>query len=303
MVRIAEDRAAVERAVNDRLRFDVVVADLTWNDFAIEFSFDGLDVLNALRKAGRQTPVIFAAQGHGLERDHLDEAVEQPEVVGIYRKAAGPAPLMQAIEIAVRGGSLAVTRFPQGSSPPGIPRIHAYFGKGRGTTAARLAGAIASGRAVNHDTLASTAHVGYDTAAKLVDYLGPLIRDRREHSPGLKMTPEVVYRWCGEHARYILSWCRRNGYGDIATRATETVILSGLAGRVRSRPLGLVQRGRSGLWSRRPGPLPAFGVLSSGDAFGLGMQVLACATGIPASIRLIGGEAQSDARFPEIIRS
>jgi len=40
--------------------------------------------------AGRQTPVIFAAQGHGLERDHLDEAVEQPEVVGIYRKATGP---------------------------------------------------------------------------------------------------------------------------------------------------------------------------------------------------------------------
>jgi CheY-like chemotaxis protein len=221
-VRIAEDRAAVERAVSDRLRFDVVVADLTWNDYVVEFSFDGLDVLNALRKAGRPTPVIFAAQGHGLERDHLDEAVEQPEVAGIYRKAMGPAPLMQAIDIAVRGGSLAAARFPPGGSPPDIPRIHAYFGKGRGATAARLAGAIASGRAVNHETLASTAHVGYDTAAKLVDYLGPLIKDRREHSRELKMTPEVVYRWCGEHARYILSWCRRNGYGDIATRVTET---------------------------------------------------------------------------------
>ena len=99
-------------------------------------------------------------------------------------------------------------------------RIHAYFKKGRGATAARLAGAIASGRAVNHETLASTAHVGYDTAAKLVDYLGPLIKARREHSQDLKMTPEVVYRWCGEHAPYILSWCRRNGYGDIATRIT-----------------------------------------------------------------------------------
>ena len=101
-------------------------------------------------------------------------------------------------------------------------RIHAYFKKGRGATAARLAGAIASGRAVNHETLASTAHVGYDTAAKLVDYLGPLIKARREHSEDLKMTPEVVYRWCGEHAPYILSWCRRNGYGDIATRITAT---------------------------------------------------------------------------------
>jgi CheY-like chemotaxis protein len=223
MVRIAEDRAAVEQAVNDRLRFDVVVADLTWNDYSIEFSFDGLDVLNALRTAGRQTPVIFAAQGHGLERDHLDEAIEQPEVVGIYRKAMGPQPLMEAIDIAVSGGSLGASRFPPGASPPDIPRIHSYFGKGRGATAARLAGAIASGRAVNHETLAGTAHVGYDTAAKLVDYLGPLIRDRREHSRELKMTPEVVYRWCGEHARYILSWCRRNGYGDIATRVNAAV--------------------------------------------------------------------------------
>ncbi len=222
-VRIAQDKAAVDSAVSERLRFDVVVADLTWNDYAIEYSFDGLDVLTALRSTRRQTPVIFAAQGHGLERDHLDEAVEQPEVVGIYRKATGPQPLVEAIDIAVRGGSLPSPRFPPGGSPPDIPRIHSYFGKGKGTTAARLAGAIASGRAVNHETLATTAHVGYDTAAKLVDYLGPLIRDRREHSDELKMTPEVVYRWCGEHARYILSWCRRHGYADIATRVTSAL--------------------------------------------------------------------------------
>lgn len=219
-IRIAEDRSAVQYALNDRLRFDVAVVDLTWNDFTVEYSFDGLDVLDALRRAGRQTPVIFAAQGHGLERDHLDEAVEQPEVVGVYRKATGPQPLVDAIEIAVSGASLTASRFPPGSSPPDIPRIHSYFKKGKGATAARLAGAIASGRAVNHETLAAAAHVGYDTAAKIVDYLGPLIKDRHEHSDELKMTPEVIYRWCGEHARYILSWCRRNGYGDISTRVT-----------------------------------------------------------------------------------
>lgn len=217
-VRIAQDRAAVELATGDRLRFDAVVTDLTWNDHVVEYAFDGLDVLDILRRSGRQTPVIFAAQGHGLERDHLDEAIEQPEVAGIYRKATGPEPLLAALEIAIRGGRLAAREFPPGASPPGVPRIHTYFGKGKGTTAARLAGAIASGRAVNHDTLASTAHVGYDTAAKLVDYLGPLIRDRQEHGQGLKMTPEAVYRWCGEHAGYILSWCRRNGYRDLATR-------------------------------------------------------------------------------------
>jgi hypothetical protein len=122
-------------------------------------------------------------------------------------------------------------RFPGTSSPPEQARIHHYFGKGRGATAARLAGAIASGRAVNHETLASTAHVGYDTAAKLVEYLGPLIRDRGEHPAELKMTPEVVYRWCGEHARYILSWCRRHGQNDIASRATEPPWLHGDGGR------------------------------------------------------------------------
>jgi CheY-like chemotaxis protein len=217
-VRIAENKAAVEHAVGDRLRFDVVVADLTWNDYAVEYSFDGLDVLDILRSARRPTPVIFAAQGHGIERDHLDEAVEQPEVAGVYRKAMGPQLLVAAVDIAVRGGELTGPEFPAGGSPPDVPRIHRYFSKGKGVTAARLAGAIASGRAVNHETLASSAHVGYDTAAKLVDYLGPLIRDRREHNSELKMTPEVVYRWCGEHARYILSWCRRNGYHDIATR-------------------------------------------------------------------------------------
>jgi len=222
-VRIAEDKAAVQRAISDRLRFDVVVSDLTWMDYAVEYSFDGLDVLNSLRRAGRQTPVIFAAQGQGRERDYLDEAVEQPEVVGIYRKATGPGPLIEAIGIAVSGGTLDVSRFPPGNSPPDIMPIHAYFKKGKGVTAARLAGAIASGRAVNHETLASSAHVGYDTAAKIVDYLGPLIRARREHNDELKMTPEVVYRWCGEHAAYILSWCRRNGYSDIATRVTAPV--------------------------------------------------------------------------------
>src|SRR5215471_9776451 len=166
-VRIAEDRAAVERAVGERLRFDVMVIDLTWNDYAVEYSFDGLDVLDMLRRTRRQTSVIFAAQGHGVERDHLDEAVEQPEVVGIYRKATGPQPLIDGVDIAVRGGNLTGSQFSPDDSPPDIPRIHTYFGRGKGSTAARLAGAIASGRAVNHETLASSAHVGYDTAAKL----------------------------------------------------------------------------------------------------------------------------------------
>jgi len=121
-IRIAEDKAAVQRAIGDRLRFDVVVTDLTWMDYAVEYSFDGLDVLNALRQAGRQTPVVFAAQGHGRERDHLDEAVEQPEVVGIYRKATGPVPLIECIDIAVSGGRLDVSRAARMSDMTPPPR-------------------------------------------------------------------------------------------------------------------------------------------------------------------------------------
>jgi CheY-like chemotaxis protein len=223
-IRMAGGRAEVEQAVRAGLRFDAVITDLTWSDYTVEFSFDGLDVLDILRQTGRPAPVVFALQGHGIERDYLDEVLEQPEVAGIYWKATGLAPLVEAVEIATRGGRLPVPACALAGSPPGMPRIHGYFSKGRGVTAARLAGAIASGRAVNHETLAKTALVGYDTATKLVDYLGPLIRARGEHPSELKMTPEAVYRWCGEHARYILSWCRRNGQLDLATRVIVTLV-------------------------------------------------------------------------------
>jgi hypothetical protein len=211
VVQAADRRSAVEEAVVERVRFDVVISDLTWNDYTVALAFDGLDVLDILRAAKRSAPVIFAAQGQGIDRDHLDEAVEQPEVAGIVQKATGPGPLCEAVRIAIEGRKLPLNWFPSGDSPPGVLRIHHYFSKGRGITAARLAAAIASGRAVNRGSLARAAMVSPDTAARLAEYLGPLIKSRGEHNGDLKMTPEAVYRWCGEHSRYILSWCRRNG--------------------------------------------------------------------------------------------
>lgn len=217
-VRVAENRKAVAQAVSSELRFDVVVADLIWNDYTVEYSFDGLDVFNIIRRKDKQAPVIFAAQGHGMERDHLDEAVEKSGVAGIYRKASGPDLLVRAVEIAAHGNRLPESDYPTGARPPGVQRLHSFFSTRRGNTAARLAAAIASGRAVDHETLAKAAGVRYTTAARLVEYFGPLIIARGEHPDELRMTPEVVYRWCGEHARYILSWCRRNKYGAIAQR-------------------------------------------------------------------------------------
>lgn len=48
MVRVAVDRDAVHRAVTQRVRFDVVIADLVWNKPELEFNFDGLDVVDVL---------------------------------------------------------------------------------------------------------------------------------------------------------------------------------------------------------------------------------------------------------------
>ena len=175
-----------------------------------------------LRAADRESPVIIATQGHSAEQDHLDEAVERDIVWGVFRKSGGPALLLEAVERVGRGERLPTMTFPTGASRISLPRIHTYFATTRGRTAARMAGAIASGRAISHQTLAEVAQVEYDTASKIGrDYLGDLICRRGEHTSNhlpARVPAPVVYRWCGEHARYILSWCRRNGQTDVATR-------------------------------------------------------------------------------------
>lgn len=210
---IAVDAAQVRAALAEQLRFDVVLTDLVWNDAALERVFDGLDVLDAVERMGRHTPVVFAMQGHGMERDHLDEAAARPGVAGVVRKSAVDT-LVPALRRAATG-----RRLDPVAVPTRVP-VHRYFvASGRGQTAARLAGAIASGRASNHDTLAAAARCSRNTAMKVADkYLGPLIRERGEHPEDVPLTTQTVYRWCGEHAAYVISWCRRNGHGDVLRR-------------------------------------------------------------------------------------
>jgi CheY-like chemotaxis protein len=198
-----------------QVRYDVIVIDLTWNDYRVEKDFDGLDVLALLRECDRTAPVIFAAQGHGLERDHLQEALRQPEVVCVVRKADGTAQLVKAVQAAAYrypppAGTTMEKQRPEPSS------IDHYFSRPRsGITAARIAGAIAAGRATDAESLAAVTGLGEDTVNKLVQQLGPLIVARGEHEPSLRMNCQVVYRWCGEHACYIRSWCRRHGQADV----------------------------------------------------------------------------------------
>lgn len=211
LVTVAVDEPQIRAAIAGQLRYDVVLTDLTWNDDALEDTFDGLDVLDLVGQLGRPAPVVFARQGHGMEHDHLDEARERPGGAGIVRKSDGVGALVVALERVAAGGVLE----PPGE--PGAPSLFDWFGSGRrGETAARMAGAIAAGRAANHETLAAAVKCSRNTAIKIADkYLGPLIRERGEHPEAVPMTTQVVYRWCGEHARYLRSWCRRHGHADV----------------------------------------------------------------------------------------
>ncbi len=149
LVVVATDEQQVREAVARNLRFDVVLADLMWNDTAVEDTFDGLDVLDLLVDLNRMAPIVFAAQGHRAELDHLAEARARDGVSGVIPKAAGyDAVLASVLEVA-EGGDL--------PDPPETikqPTLFEYLSSGRrGLTTARLAGAIASRRASNNDTL------------------------------------------------------------------------------------------------------------------------------------------------------
>ncbi|WP_433684032.1 response regulator [Nocardia sp. CA-119907] len=213
-VAVALDRHAVRREVVHQVRFDVVITDLIWNDPALEYSFDGLDVLDMLGSAQRHAAVLMAAQGHSMERDHLDEALlRASELAGFYSKSTGVPALLEAIPPAATG------RRPQLEPPPATPPpLYQLFQGQRGETAARLAGAIAAGRATDAGSLARAARVGLNTANKVASvYIGPIVLERGEHDAELPLTANAIYRWCGVHAHYLLSWCRRNGHGDVLT--------------------------------------------------------------------------------------
>ncbi|MCC3313686.1 hypothetical protein [Nocardia africana] len=210
-ITVAVDRFSVQQAVTSTYRFDVVIVDLVWNHPELEFCFDGLDVVDMLVRAERLAPVLLATQGHSMERDLVDEARLRPEVAGVFAKSSGVPALLDVISAVAIG-----RRLPDATPPDGPPPLYELFDSQRGATAARLAGAIAAGRATDALSLARAAQVGTNTANKVTStYIGPIIKQRNEHDPTLPLTLGSVYRWCGLHARYLVSWCRRNGHSDV----------------------------------------------------------------------------------------
>ncbi len=216
-VELAESSDAVRRQIVGRVRFDVVIADLVWNRPELEFTFDGLDVIDVLHEANRLAPVILTRQGHSLEHDLLDEARLRPEVVSAFHTSAGSEELTKLVADAAVG-----RRHPVISPAPRKPPLYELFRTRKGQTAGRMAGAIAAGRATDGASLAAAAGVGLNTATKVAThYLGPIIRLRGDHDASLPLTLPAVYRWCGLHARYLTSWCRRHGHADVLGMTTE----------------------------------------------------------------------------------
>ncbi|MBM7368796.1 hypothetical protein [Gordonia hydrophobica] len=214
-VTVAATESEFDRAITGRVRYDVVCADLIWNQPQTEWTFDGLDAIDRLRAVDRLAPVLLATQGHSMERDHLDEAQLRDEVWGVFPKSKGLHPFMDSIRAVALGNRLQTIPPAHGDEP-----LYTHLQGRRGSTAGRLAGAIAAGRASDNASLAAAARVAPSTANKVTShYLGPIMIARGEHDPALPLTQGSVYRWCGVHARYLVSWCRRHGHADVLDAA------------------------------------------------------------------------------------
>ncbi|MFT4127079.1 MAG: response regulator, partial [Gordonia sp. (in: high G+C Gram-positive bacteria)] len=181
---VAPDKEAFERGIAARVRFDVVAADLVFNRPDLEWTFDGLDVIEGLHRSRRLAPVLLATQGHSMEEDHLAEARLRPDVSGVVAKADGLAVLMESMRKVAVGQTL------RDPGPAGSrPALFELFTGRRGVTAARLAGAIAAGNASDNASLARVAKVSAYTANKVaINYLGPMMRARHEHDDRLPLT-------------------------------------------------------------------------------------------------------------------
>ncbi|MFT4086028.1 MAG: response regulator [Gordonia sp. (in: high G+C Gram-positive bacteria)] len=211
VVSVATSDAELTRLTFGSVRYDVVAADLIWNDPEFEWQFDGLDLIDRLRQVDRRAPVLLATQGHSMEIDHVEEARLRPEVFGVVPKSEGLPAIADAIKSAAHG-----RRLPPSGPASRRPPLFELLADRRGQTAGRLAGAIAAGRCSDNASLAAVAKVSPSTANKVTShYLGPLMLARNEHDENLPLTQGAVYRWCGLHARYLVSWCRRNGHSDV----------------------------------------------------------------------------------------
>jgi DNA-binding NarL/FixJ family response regulator len=196
----------LQAVLTSRLQFDVLVADLCWPGYA----FDGLDVLKLVRDNERWVQVILVASGTPGERDYIDEAADSHRVAGTYHVGLGPDALVRAVRTTLAGGKLTEPDVTAHVGAPGNTRIDHFLRRRKSASLAKVLGVIASGRAADYRAIANITGIPEDTVNKTPAALQQLLVARGELAPGAVTNAGVLYRWCGLHADYLLSWCRRN---------------------------------------------------------------------------------------------
>ena len=205
------DRADLEALTPNSLMFDVAIVDLLWGSVEAPPDIDGLDVIDHLEETGRVASILVAVHGQHFERDFLHEAVSRPLVRGAVFKAGGVAPVLDAVEVLARG---------QSWFPPTLP--DRLFDRSRLTIdrwfrsrplVAHVAGAIASHRANSWASIAEVTSYQRTTVESSPRLFGEALYRLGEVNDPDEVNQAVVFRWVGERAAYILSWCRRNGMG------------------------------------------------------------------------------------------
>lgn len=190
-----------------RHRFDVVLVDLMWNDFSLEWVFDGLDVVDIMHRSGRHEPVLLAAQGHGFELPHLEEGRDLPDVYGLVLKSRRDL-LLHAVSAAANGDRITDAGLAAALRPTEAG-IHTFFE--RSGRLARLAGAIAAGCAGSYAGIAERLNISAANAARTPELFRPMLQARGElPADESQLSQASVFRWCGQHAHFIHSWCRRH---------------------------------------------------------------------------------------------
>jgi DNA-binding NarL/FixJ family response regulator len=215
-----------EVARRERPRFDVVLVDLMWNTFQEEWTFDGLDVLEHMVRSERQEPALLACQGHGFERDYLEEGRHHPLVRGMILKGDPGPVLLEAIGTIAGGG-----RFEHGHLNAALRRDHEALGHwfARNLLLARVAGAIAAGHGASYAEIARVLGVSTSTVEKSPALFREVMAPRGEVGPDGDVGQAAIFRWCGEHAHYILSWCRRHRdrYRELSSLPPEVFVRQG----------------------------------------------------------------------------
>jgi CheY-like chemotaxis protein len=199
--------AELDTVLNKGPQIRLAFVDCFWNDSAAEWNFDGLDVIDRIKNTGCTVPVVMALRGSYAEFDLLDEATERGDFAATVRKSAGPAE-------ALRIGAAVMNRTPVRLFAPGTPispspSVHKFL-SGRDLVA-HVAGSIASGGVHDFGDIAQATGFARRSVEATTALFGNALCLRGELSDPQQCKQATVFRWCGEHAHYILSWTRRHG--------------------------------------------------------------------------------------------